>query len=251
MGSCANAGEPAKVTIRYHGQSFFEIVTSRGTRIVTDPHFIDAYGRIDVSADLILVSHEHDDHNQIAAVKNFEKAKVIRGLRVVGKHLDWNPVDEMVADVHVRTVGLYHDKVEGMDKGKTAAFLLEIDGLHIVHLGDVGHLLTAKDIKNIGPVDVLLIPVGGVYALNGSDAQRVVEQLKPRQYILPMHFGTPVFDDVLPPDEFLEDQSNVKDFRETKVPVPGRVVTNELVVDSSFKPAAPVIVVLNYRPAKK
>ena len=247
LAGTAAAQPPAKVTIRYHGQSFFEIISSKGTRIVTDPHFIEAYGRVDVAADAILISHEHDDHNQIEAVKNNTSAKIIRGLKVVGKRLDWNPVDEMFRDVHIRTVGLFHDKAEGMSKGKVSAFMLEMDGLHIVHLGDLGHLLRPKDIKAIGPVDVLMIPVGGVYALNGADAKLVLEQLKPRQYIIPMHYGTNVFEDVLPPDEFLEDQADVKDYRELKKKVPGRVITNELVVETTFKPAAPVIVVLNWR----
>jgi L-ascorbate metabolism protein UlaG (beta-lactamase superfamily) len=226
----------AKVTIRWHGQSFFEIQSSKGTRIVIDPHFIDAYGRKDVSADVILISHEHNDHNQVEAVKNQDKIKKIRGLVSNGKRVDWNPVDETFHDVHIRSVGTYHDKVEGLKNGKNTIFILEVDGLRIVHLGDLGHLLSERDIKRIGPVDVLMIPIGGVYALNGSDAKKVVEQLKPRMYILPMHYGTKVFDDLLPADEFLEEQTNVRTFP-----------TNKLIVDSDFKPAEPLIVILDWK----
>src|SRR5260370_28773834 len=188
-GIVSAADTPPKVTIRWHGQSFFEIQSSKGTRIVIDTHFIEEYGRKDISADVILISHEHNDHNQPEAVKNYQRAKIIHGLRVNGKRQEWNAVDETIRDVHIRSVGVYHDKAEGMDKGKNTIFVLEVDGLHIVHLGDLGHLLGEKDIKKIGPVDVLMIPVGGVYALNGADAKQVVEQLKPRQYILPMHYG--------------------------------------------------------------
>ena len=85
-----------------------------------------------------------------------------------------------------------------MQRGKVGVFIIEVDGWKIVHLGDLGHLLTPSQLKRIGPVDVLMIPVGGIYTLNGSEAKKVVEQLKPKEYIFPMHYGTKVFDAVLP-----------------------------------------------------
>jgi L-ascorbate metabolism protein UlaG (beta-lactamase superfamily) len=233
------AAEPGKgeVTIRWHGQSFFEIVSSKGTRIVTDPHAIEGYGRVNVEADLVTISHFHNDHTQVGVIENVEKAHKLTGLKVEGKKVEWNPIDEKFKDVHVRTVGVYHDTKKGMERGKNAVFVFDVDGLHIVHLGDLGHLLSPEEIKEIGPVDVLMIPVGGIYTINGADAKKVVEQLKPRQYILPMHYGTKVFDYVLPVDEFLEDQKkeNVK-----------KLDTNELIVKPDFKPAEPIIVVLNW-----
>ena len=88
-------------------------------------------------------------------------------------------------------------------------------------------------------MDVLLIPVGGVYTLNGSEAKQVVEQLKPTKYIIPMHYATTGFDDVLKVDEFLEDQKkeNVKHYE----------LTNKLVIESDFKPKEPIIAVLNWK----
>jgi L-ascorbate metabolism protein UlaG (beta-lactamase superfamily) len=235
----AGAAEPSKaaVLIRWHGQSFFEIQSSKGTRIVTDPHAIEGYGRIGVEADLVTISHFHNDHTQIGVVENQDKAQKLIGLKGDGKKVDWNPIDEKVKDIHVRTVGVYHDPRKGMERGKNSVFIFEMDGLHIVHLGDLGHLLSDDEIKAIGPVDVLMIPVGGIYTINGAEAKKVVEQLKPRRYILPMHYGTKVFDYVLPVDEFLEDQKkeNVK-----------KLDTNELVVKSDFKPAEPVIMVLHW-----
>jgi L-ascorbate metabolism protein UlaG (beta-lactamase superfamily) len=233
------SAEPGKagVLFRWHGQSFFEIQSSKGTRIVTDPHAIEGYGRISVEADLVTISHFHTDHTQLGVVENQDKAQKLFGLKVDGKKVDWNPIDEKVKDVHVRTVGVYHDPRKGMERGKNSVFIFEVDGLHIVHLGDLGHLLSADEIKAIGPVDVLMIPVGGIYTINGAEAKKVVEQLKPRQYIIPIHYGTKVFDYVLPVDEFLEDQKkeNVK-----------KLDTNELVVKSDFKPAEPLIVVLHW-----
>ena len=235
-GTAFPANSPGKVTIRWHGQSFFDIQTSKGTRIVIDPHALEAYGRQSVPADLILVSHFHNDHTQVGVVPNYARAKILYGLKMIGKKTTWNPIDETFRDVHVRTVGVYHDNAEGMERGKNTIFVVEADGLRIVHLGDLGHLLSVKDIKKIGPVDVLMIPVGGVYTINGAEAKKVAEQLKPKQYILPMHYGTKVFTDLLPPDEFLEDQKNVK-----KYP------TNRLTVQAGAKVAEPTIALLDWK----
>ena len=230
------ADQAVKLTIRWHGQSFFELESSKGTHVVFDPHLIDAYGRKEVAADLILISHEHNDHNQFEAVKNYMKVKRLHGLRAVGNKLDWNPIDETFRDIHIRSLGVYHDHVKGMQYGKNTIFILEVDGLRIVHLGDLGHLLSDRLVKEIGQVDVLMIPVGGIYTINGSEAKKVVAQLKPRQYILPMHYGTKVFQDVLPPDEFLDEEKNVQ-----------KLATNTLEVKTDFKPAEPVIVLLDWK----
>jgi L-ascorbate metabolism protein UlaG (beta-lactamase superfamily) len=243
--SLAPAADAKKLVLRWHGQSFFELETSAGTRVVFDPHAIDAYGRITIKkADLICVSHFHDDHTQIQVVQNSDapkpadRAKLIVGLKPgQNKKVDWNIVDEKVKDIRVRTVGLFHDEMQGMERGKVAAFILEVDGLRIVHLGDCGHMLSKEQIDKIGPVDVLMIPVGGVYTLNGIEAKRVQDQLKPRMYVLPMHYGTKVFDEVLPVDGFIDEQKSGS---------VQKLTTNELVIKTDFKPADPVVVVLHW-----
>jgi L-ascorbate metabolism protein UlaG (beta-lactamase superfamily) len=197
------------ITIRWHGQSFFEVISPEGVRIVLDPHAIENYGRISVQADLVLLSHFHNDHTQVNVVENIKKAKVITALKEEkgdSRRAEWNAVDEKRKDVRIRTVGTYHDAVGGLERGKNGVFVLDVAGVKIVHLGDLGHELTPDQIRRIGPVDVLLIPVGGVYTLNGSDAKTVVAQLKPRRYIIPMHYGTDVYDELLPPTEFLDEQ---------------------------------------------
>jgi L-ascorbate metabolism protein UlaG (beta-lactamase superfamily) len=231
------ADTPRPVTIRWFGHSFFQIESSQGTRIAIDPHAIPAYGLKPVPADLVLISHFHNDHDQLDTIANKEKAKVLWGLRTDErtKRPDWNPIDVKFRDVHVRTVGVYHDTVQGLERGKNAVFVIEVDGVRIVHLGDLGHVLTPDQVKKIGPVDVLMIPVGGVYALNGSEAKKVVAQLRPRQFVLPMHYGTRVYDDLLTADEFLEDQKNVKKY-------PG----NKLTTEAGVNPPEPVIAVLNW-----
>ncbi len=222
--------------IRWHGQSFFEVRTSKGTRIVFDPHAIENYGRKTVEADLVLVSHLHTDHMQLGVIAN-PKRKEIFGLKVVGKRQDWNHVEETFRDVSIRTMGVYHDHVGGMERGKNTVFILEVDGLKLVHLGDLGHMLTEDQVKQIGPVDILMIPVGGVYTINGGEAKQVAAQLRPKHCILPMHYGTRVYDELLPPDEFLDEQKNVK-----------RFVSNLLSVDAAGKPPPePLIAILEWK----
>jgi len=232
------ADDSKKPVLRWHGHSYFDLTTSKGTRIVFDPHAIEGYGRQGVPADLVLISHSHNDHNQLGILSNPGKFKVLEGLKQTGNKVEWNLLDEKFRDVHVRTIGVYHDNNQGLEKGKNAVFVVEADGIRFVHLGDLGHVLTKEQVKEIGPVDVLMIPVGGIYTLNGADAKEVVSELKPKKYILPMHYGTKVFDDVLTADEFLEDQKkeNVK-----------RKDTNQLEIDPNFKPAEPEIVLLDWK----
>jgi L-ascorbate metabolism protein UlaG (beta-lactamase superfamily) len=253
-----------KITkIVWHGQSFFEIISSKGTRIVTDPHEISAYGRIDgVLAHVITSSHMHNDHTQFQVVMNYNpkadktpakdekplskewrkiKPKVLHGLKLqAGGTQTWNTVDEKFQDVRIRNVKANHDAEGGLKYGKNSIFIFEVDGLNIVHLGDLGHMLTAGQLKEIGKVDVLLIPVGGVYTINGDEAKKVVKQLKPKKYVIPMHCGTRVYDDVLSPAEFLEDQpkENI-----------ARSADNVLYVRGNFNPPSPIIVVLNWEAA--
>ena len=240
------SAQTKQLSIRWHGQSFFEIKTSAGTRIVIDPHAIEAFGeRTGIKADLVCITHLHNDHTQIGVIENFDPRKAKDMLRVGlkdekgdGKHVDWNILDEKFKDVHIQTVGSYHDDARGMMRGKNSVFILEVDGLRIVHLGDLGHLLTKDQIKKIGTVDVLMIPVGGVYTINGEEAKKVVEQLKPRYYILPMHYGVKGYDALLTADEFKEDQ---------KLEIVYKRGSEGLSIDVGAKPPAqPKIVMLGW-----
>ena len=240
-----NAGDEAKpIRITYHGHSFFVVTSSKGTKIAFDPHMVEAYGRImGVKADAILMSHNHLDHNQARAIENYrdKNVKKILGLKGSGFRATWNIVDTKVKDVRIKSVGAYHDESEGMENSKNTIFIIEVDGWRIAHLGDLGHTLNKRQLKQIGKIDVLMIPVGGIYTLNGADAKRVVEQLKPREYIFPMHYGTDVFDEVLTPAEFLEDQPRR---RVTSSP------TNSLILNTDARRPRPLIVLLHYREKK-
>jgi L-ascorbate metabolism protein UlaG (beta-lactamase superfamily) len=242
-GEKTEAWKPIQIT--WHGHSFFEIKSSKGTNLVIDPHMIPAYGRvIGLKADIVLMSHNHDDHTQLGAIDNIKdkkdhKVKIISGLKGPGLKATWNPVDEQFKDIHIRSVGVYHDSEQGLKYGKNSIFIIEVDGWRVVHLGDLGHVLTPELVKKIGPMDVLMIPVGGIYTINGSEAKKVVEQLKPKEYIFPMHCGTKVFDDLLTPAEFLEDQprANVTSSRD-----------NTITLNRDKQRPRPLIVLLHYWP---
>lgn len=239
------AGEAGKTTITWHGQSFFAIRSSQGTVIVCDPHAILQYGRVmGLKANILLLSHLHSDHTQVEVLENYKDKdlKTLQGLTGKGNRAVWNPIDEKIKDVKIRSIGTYHDDQEGMKNGRNAVFVIEVDGWKIAHLGDLGHVLSEEQVKQIGPVDVLLIPVGGVYTINGSDALKVVEQLKPKEYIIPMHYGTPVYDDLLSAGEFLEGMPKDKILR---------LPNNTLVLDREPKRARPQVTVLHYWPQVK
>ena len=232
-----SAADAKPIKIRWFGQSFFVLESSAGTKVAFDPHAIDAYGRPVVAADAVCVSHLHNDHTQFDAVENQATAKKFVGISGQGNRGDWVKIDEQFKDIHLRSVGLYHDRVEGMKSGKVSAFVVEVDGLRVVHLGDLGHELTTQQARQIGPVDVLMIPAGGVYTLNGTEAKAVVAKLKPRLCVLPMHYGTNVYQDLPPPDEFLDETPNVR-----------RLKTNEIqaaATDTTTDP--PVVFLLQWK----
>jgi len=176
--------------VSWLGHACFEIVDSRGTRIVIDP-FDDTVGYEvpRVEADVVLVSHEHHDHNNVKAIRG--DPEVVRG---PGKHL--------AAGIEFRGVPTFHDEEKGKLRGRNTVFCFVVDGLRVCHLGDLGHLLGEDDLRSVGEVDVLMIPVGGVYTIDADGAKRVIEQIRPR-LVFPMHFRSEEFD-VAPVDLFLE-----------------------------------------------
>jgi L-ascorbate metabolism protein UlaG (beta-lactamase superfamily) len=235
------AAEKQQPKIIWHGQSFFEVISGAGTRVILDPHAIEAYGRIEVDGDLILMSHLHSDHTQVDVVKDFKKVEQHNALKAgkAGRPDEFVPINEKFRDIKFRDVASFHDNTGGLTRGLNGIWVIEMDGLHIVHLGDLGHILSEEQVKQIGPVDVLMIPVGGVYTLNGTDAKDVIKQLKPKRYVIPMHYGTRVYDDLLPLDEFYDGlkPTLIKKFERT----------NELTIDPTAEaPPEPLIAILNW-----
>jgi L-ascorbate metabolism protein UlaG (beta-lactamase superfamily) len=182
------AAAPPAGKLTWHGQACFLLETAGGTRIVMDP-FPKGIGYDlpqGLKADIVTISHEHFDHNNVGFVTG--KPRVIRGLTADKK--GWARVDEKLKDVSIRSVGVYHDGERGGKRGLDTVFIFEVGGVRIAHMGDLGHLLTDEQLARIGAVDVLLIPVGGTFTVDALTATRVVEQMRPRLMVVPMHYKT-------------------------------------------------------------
>jgi len=208
------AAAPTAGKLTWYGQACFLLETTGGTRIVMDPipKGIGYELPQGLKADLVTISHEHFDHNNVGFVTG-NKPRVIRGLTADKK--GWTRVDEKVKDVSIRSVGVYHDDERGAKRGLDTVFIFEVGGVRIAHLGDLGHVLNDQQLAAIGAVDVLLIPVGGTFTIDAHKATRVIEQLRPRLMVVPMHYKTDAvtIKELEPLALFLDGKRNVR--RET------------------------------------
>lgn len=191
--------------LRWFGQACFLIESRKGIRIITDPSDPSlGYKVPSLEADVVTVSHEHYDHNATEEVRG--NPEIVRG---VG--------EKKVKDIAIKGVNTFHDQARGTQRGRNTVFSFEIDGMKAVHLGDLGHVLTEEQIKVIGKVDILLIPVGGTFTIDAQEASEVVRQLKPK-IIIPMHYKTPDID--LPiegAERFLSGKKNVERLKELEI----------------------------------
>jgi len=183
--------------IKWLGHSAFLITSDSGTRIITDPYETGGdlkYGRINEPADIVVMSHDHFDHNNVAAVQG--SPQVVRGTAEA-------------KGIKFRGIPTYHDEAEGGQRGKNTVFCFEVDGLNICHMGDLGHLLSDTQAAEIGKVDILLIPVGGYFTIDARAAGLICDQLKPG-VIFPMHYRNDKCRfPVTGVDEFLRGKDNV------------------------------------------
>ena len=182
----AFAGETqAKATVRVQwiGHAYFVLTDSTGRTVAIDPfHRGDGtltYKLPEVKADVLLISHEHFDHNHAEAVAG--KPAVLRSKRGEGTHT--------VGGLRVTGTGTYHDNVRGKKRGENTVYSFELEGIRFCHMGDIGHLLTTAQRKSIGRVDVLMVPVGGNYTIDVGKVYRLVEQLGAK-VVIPMHYKT-------------------------------------------------------------
>jgi len=196
--------------IKWLGHACFLITSEAGTRIITDPYATKedlSYGEINESADIVTVSHEHADHNNVAAVLG--KPEVVRG-------------SAKVKGIDFKGVASYHDKAGGSQRGKNTIFCFEVDGIRVCHLGDLGHLLSDEQIAELGRVDILLIPVGGYFTIDARVATQVCNQLKPR-VIIPMHYrNDKCAFPITGVDDFLKEKENI-----TRLEISERVFKSE------------------------
>jgi len=182
------------VILKYYGHAFFTWTLENGTVIAHDPYgeFYE-YPLRSVKADYCLVSHHHHDHDGISSLK---PGTVI--IDEGGKH-------HLENDISIQGVPTWHDEVQGAKRGPNTIWIIEAEGMRVGHAGDLGHVPDAKQAKQIGHLDVLLLPVGGYYTIDPKEAIETCRLLQP-SVVVPMHYRTR-YDEEMPVagvEEFLK-----------------------------------------------
>lgn len=172
------------VLIEWFGHSTFQITSSKGTRILTDPHTRDDLPWPTLPQHIVTTSHQHGPHSNVWMAKG--TPVILEGLTLGGEN--WRPIHMSIQDVSVYTVPAYHDKSQGLQRGKNAIFVFRVDDVCIAHLGDLGHHLTPAQLKLMGKIDILLVPLaGGIYTITASEAREVTKQVNPK-IAIPKHY---------------------------------------------------------------
>lgn len=213
--------------IYWYGQACFKLKGKNATVVIDpfDPDFVGLKLPKDLTSDIVLVTHDHHDHNNAQAVAGQD-----------GKVAEFNkPGEYEVSSVVVTGINSFHDNSEGSQRGLNTIFHMLFDNLDIVHLGDLGQVrLSEEQIAQIGVTDILLIPVGSVYTIDSKAASDIVAQLEPK-IIIPMHYKIDGLKFELEPvDNFLKEMG-----AEGVVPQPKFSITKEKL------PEEPQVVVLS------
>jgi len=203
--------------ITWLGHSSFLIEDSKGRKILTDP-FDETVGYEIYRGipDVVTISHHHFDHDYIReipdAVPKLDKpgAFNINGIKVTG-------------------IPSYHDKQKGAKRGKNTIFIIETDNYRICHLGDLGYVLTQPEIDSLGEVDVLMIPVGGTFTIDGTEAAELAKAIG-SHLVIPMHYKTPDMDfNITGPENFLRLMGDAERTGSAKLTVEGELKgTNQI-----------------------
>ena len=208
--------------IKWLGHSCFLLISEDGTKIITDPYTVGGdinYSPIEESADVVVVSHDHADHNNVSAVRG--KPGVVRGSGV-----------KTAKGIQFKGVATYHDASQGKQRGTNIVFCFNLDDIKLCFLGDLGHVLSPEEVNAIGGVDILFIPVGGFYTIDAGEASQVCQQLAPK-VIIPMHFKTPKCSyPIATVDDFLKNKKGVRevDSSEIEFTLGALPATTEIVV---------------------
>ena len=182
--------------ITYIAHSCFKIKTKNKT-IVIDPYDPEktGYKLPKLSPDILLVTHDHFDHNFRETLSDVK-------LTVEG------PGEYEMSDTYIYGIKTFHDNKKGEERGSNTIYLIETDGLTLLHLGDLGHELEKETIENIPEVDVLFIPVGGKYTIDASVASKVISSIEPG-LVVPMHYqphtASPLSKELATLDKFLDE----------------------------------------------
>ncbi len=241
-GAAAFAQDSSAVSFTHYGHACFLITTSHGTRIMIDPPKLEGYPIADdVKPDLVTVSHRHIDHDNFSAVAGKPLVLIgVNGPMENGRGLEHKfiPIDTQVKDVRMYDIVSNHFNPK-KSPVLNSIFVYEFAGIRVVHLGDLGLTLTAEQLQKIGAVDILMIPVGGIYTIEPAQQDSVIAQLKPKMIVFPMHYKTAVADFLAhTAEDFLKGKQNVQ-----------RIAGNTFTIDPKKPPKEMLYVVLN-APAK-
>ncbi|WP_026487041.1 MBL fold metallo-hydrolase [Caldanaerobius polysaccharolyticus] len=163
--------------IKHIAHSCFYIEAD-GKRIVTDPFDSSlGFSMPEIYADIVTSSHGHFDHNYIEGIKGNPESVTTSG-------------DHNVKGVDIVGVQVFHDKEKGAIRGINNVYVFKgLEGINVCHMGDLGHILSFDDLQAIGPVDVLMIPVGGYFTIEPDEAVYVTKQINPK-IVIPMHYSS-------------------------------------------------------------
>lgn len=219
--------QPA-MDIIWYGQACFKL-KGKNVTVLLDPYKPDFVGLNlpkDLQADIVLSTHNHEDHNFVSEIRTAKSTKPMVFDR---------PGEYEISGAVITGINSFHDNSEGRERGTNTIFHLTFDNLDIVHLGDLGqNKLTEEQIAEIGQTDILLIPVGSTYTINAETASEIVSELEPK-IVIPMHYKTPglkfELDGV---DKFLKEMGV-----ESVVPLP------KLSISKDKLPEEPQVVVLS------
>lgn len=205
------------------GHSCFRI-RGREATVLTDPCPPGSgYSIGKPGADIVTISHHHDNHDYVKAVSG--SPRIIDG-----------PGEYEIHGAFITGVATYHDAKKGAERGPNVAFVIEMEDIKVCHLGDLGHTPSAEQAEDMTGADVLLVPVGGETTIDGAKAAEIVSLLEAR-FVIPMHYATPAFKGKLePPDRFLKEMGAAKLEPQAK-----------LSISRSSIPADTQVVVLDYR----
>jgi L-ascorbate metabolism protein UlaG (beta-lactamase superfamily) len=171
--------------IRFFGHNCFRIKAKEAV-ILTDPvDRITGYAMSKQTADIVTISHEHQGHTNLGAVR--PEFQIVRG-----------PGEYEMHEVFITGIRTYHDEQQGKERGYNTVYLIEVEGMKIAHLGDLGHALTAEQAEALEDCDVLMVPAGGGNIISPVRAAEVVTQLGPK-LVIPMQYATPIGDRELGP----------------------------------------------------
>jgi len=213
--------------IKWNGHASFTITADDGTVLVTDPYDPSGYGgvlkydQVKDKADGVLISHDHADHNFAEGLPG--APQVLKG-------------SGRIKNIRVKGIDAHHDESGGSERGPNVVFAFGVENVNICFVGDLGHQLSSEQTEAIGPVDLLLLPVGGTFTVDAGGAAGVVKALNPK-VVIPMHFKTEKCDlPIAPVDGFLAQMNRVKKLNQS-----------EIVLSSDKLPAAgPEIWVMDY-----